>query len=223
MNREWIEKFYSECGREVSLAYNVLNYTNNWGVTLATAVIAIALISTVGIRDSGIVLRYPTTVHWFVVIVAWIIMSRFFVRSCLALTNMYRWNTLIKAAVKVLSLSENHADLPVFERNFYKQVKTYFFEWKSPIPQSKIAWNTLKLMYLPFFITLFVLIVWGFIALDRTWIWGIAMAIFIGVSTWEARQFLTWYGLQYEAVDLEDEPEVTEIWARSLADRSKQK
>lgn len=218
MNREWISKFYTECGREVSLAYNVLNYTNNWGVTLVTAVIAIALVSSIDIREGDIILRYPTAVHWIVVIIAWIIMSRFFVRSCLALTNMYRWNTLIRASSKVLSLPEDHAELPTFERNFCKQVKTYFYDWKSPIRQSKIAGDTLKLMYLPFFIILLVLIVWGFVVLEKNWIWWVALAVLVVAIAWEMRQFLTWYGLQYEAVSLEDEPEITEIWAKNWTD-----
>lgn len=53
MNREWLQKFYSECGREVSLAYNVLNYSNNWGVTLGAAVLATGFMSAVKTDPSG--------------------------------------------------------------------------------------------------------------------------------------------------------------------------
>ncbi len=107
MERKWLEQFYEECGREVSLAYNVLNQTNNWGVTIAAAVVAAGLLDSIRLVGAKLEIFYPTIPHWYLVIFAWVIMVRFFVRSALALTNMYRWNELIKASMKVLSLPDD--------------------------------------------------------------------------------------------------------------------
>lgn len=212
MNRSWVEKFYGECGREVSLAYNVLNHTNSWGITLTAAVLAIGVIGTVRFENGSINSTYPTVVHWFYVIVAWIIMVRFFMRSCLALTNMYRWNTLIYAASSILSLPDDDKDLPIFERNFIKKVKAYYYDWKSPRKPSNILWHSLKLMYLWFFIILLTLIIWGFVEVEKSWLYLVGSLLFVVPTALEILWFFRWEGLRYEALDLEEEPELTGIW-----------
>jgi hypothetical protein len=212
MNRDWLKQFYGECGREVSLAYNVLNHTNSWGVTLVAGVLALAIIGTVRAENGNINLTYPTIIHWFYVIVAWIIMVRFFMRSCLALTNMYRWNTLIYAAGAILSLPEGHKELPVFERNFIKKVKAYFYDWKSPKHRIDVVWHSLKLIYLWFFLILLALIIWGLVGLERNGVYIIGVLLFVVPTALEIRWFFTWEGLRYEALDLEKEPEITQLW-----------
>lgn len=96
VDRDWIEKFYGECGREVSLAYNTLNQSNNWGITLITAVLATSFIGSMKVESGSLKFYYPTIYHWHYIIVAWVVLLRFFVRSALALLNMYRWNSLIR-------------------------------------------------------------------------------------------------------------------------------
>ncbi len=132
MNRDWLEKFYCECGREVSLAYNVLNHANTWGVTLVTAFLATVLIKAIKFENGQIVFLYPTYVHWFMIIIAWIALLRFFARSALGLTNMYRWNELIHAASKALSISEDDPRCALFERNCAKKIESYFYRFQSP-------------------------------------------------------------------------------------------
>jgi uncharacterized BrkB/YihY/UPF0761 family membrane protein len=140
-------------------------------------------------------------------------MVRFYVRSCLALVNMYRWNTLINAASKILSLPEGHASLPVFERNFAKKVKAYFYNWQSPIPRRKLVRECFKLIYIWFFMIIIGLIIWGAIALydgQMLWIGGILLLLI--PTAWETYSFLTYRGFKLKSLDLEDEPDITKPW-----------
>lgn len=138
MERGWLEKFYTECGREVSLAYNVLNQSDTWGVTLVAAILATSFIGAVRVENGVVTLLYPTSIHWFYVIGGWVIMLRFFTRSALGLVNMYRWNELIKACAKVLSLPEGHPALPVYKRNCAKKIDAYYLRWKSPASRRRV-------------------------------------------------------------------------------------
>ncbi len=217
MERDWIRTFYTECGREVSLAYDVLNQTTNWGVTLTAAVLAASFVDALQPGPSGkLEFLYPTTVHWFYAIVAWVVMVRFFVRSCIALVNMYRWNTLICAASKVLSLPEESPDARVYSRNLARQVKAYFYDWYSPIPRGKAIWNSLKLMYIWFFLILLVLVVWGAVQIDKDWLFFAGVAAFVVSTSLETYWFVTWRGLKYYRVELESEREITSLWLGRL-------
>jgi hypothetical protein len=212
MERKWLEKFYTECGREVSLAYNVLNHSNNWGVTLATAVLATSFIGAVKFENGKMTLLYPTIIHWFYIIIAWIIMLRFFIRSALGLINMYRWNTLIYASSKILSLPESNLALPVYMRNCAKKIDAYYYRWKSPISKRKLIWENLKLMYFWFFFIVLALFIWGVIVLERNWLYYVGISLF-GISTIiESVWFIRWRGMKYEKLDMENEPEITQLW-----------
>ena len=211
MEREWLEKFYTECGREVSLAYNVLNHSNSWGVTLVTAVLATGFISLVKFESGKMTLDYPTIFHWFYIIIAWIIMLRFFVRSALGLTNMYRWNTLIYASSKVLSLPEESPILPVYLRNCHKKIDAYYYRWKSPISQRKIIWENLKLMYFWFFLIVLALFVWGAIVLVKNWLYYVGIGLFVVSTIIESIWFVNWRGFKYEKLDLEKEPDIIKL------------
>ena len=215
MKRSWIQVFYTECGREVSLAYNVLNETNTWGVTLAVGLLAAGAVNAVEVADGQIHVLYPTVVHWFFVIVAWIVMVRFFVRSCLALANMYRWNALIDAASKILALPEGDPNLAVFERNFYAKLRAYFYDWRCPVPRSKIIWYSLKLMYLWFFLLLLALILWGAMVLEKDWLYWGALSLLVVPTALEVLWFWRWYGFKHGHVELEEEPDIVVLLTTS--------
>lgn len=212
MEKPWLEKFYTECGREVSLAYTVLNYTNNWGVTLGAGVLATGFLSAVKLESTGIKIVYPTTVHWFFVIFSWIVMIRFFVRSALALVNMYRWNELIFSSSKVLSLSDEDPNRPLFERNLAKKIDSYFFRWRSPRTKRYIIWHSLKLMYMWLFLVVLGLFGWGVACLPRNLYYFIGLAIFLGSTVLESVWFGKWYGMKFEKLELEPEPDILEVW-----------
>jgi hypothetical protein len=211
MERKWLDSFYKECGREVSLAYNVLNQTNNWGITLAVAVVATCFLGTARFEGGSITLAYPTLLQWYLVIFGWIIMVRFFVRSALGLVNMYRWNELINSTCKVLSLPESHPDIPLLNRNLAKKIEAYFFRWRSPKTRWFIVWHNLKLMYLWFFIILLSLFTWGIIGLEKTVLFWVGLILFIVPTIIEIVWFNRWHGLQYQGLELEVEKDLKEI------------
>jgi hypothetical protein len=211
MERKWLEAFYKECGREVSLAYNVLNQTNNWGITLAVAVVVTCFLGTARVEGRTIYLTYPTLLQWYLVIFGWIIMVRFFVRSALGLVNMYRWNELINSTCKVLSLPESHPDTPLLNRNLAKKIEAYFFRFRSPKTRRFIVWHNLKLMYLWFFIILLCLFTWGIIVLEKTILFWVGLLLFIIPTIIEIVWFNRWYGLQYQGLELEVEKDLKDI------------
>jgi len=212
MNRDWLKQFYDQCGREVSLAYNVLNQTNNWGITLASAVITLALVDAVRTDRSSPTLVYPTIYHWLAVILAWTIMVRFFVRSALALTNMYRWNVLMSATGNLLSLPDGHPAAVVLQRNLARKMAAYLFRWRSPEGGLKIVWNNLKLMFLWFQLILLALIVWGIVALKKDALYWVGIGLLIVPTVLEVYWYVTYRAFRYERVQLEPEPEMAEVW-----------
>jgi hypothetical protein len=215
MEKQWIESFYKECGREVSLAYNVLNQTNTWGVTLGSAVLTAGLLGAIKVGEGNIYFNYPNIYQWYFVIVAWIIMLRFFVRSALGLANMYRWNFLIKASTKVLSLPEGHMARPIFLQHLCDAIDAYFYSWKSPIKRAKLFWENLRLMYLWFFLIILVLFIWGLAKLPKNTFYWLGVAAFMVPLVVETIFFLTWNGLKYHKPDTR-EPDIVHIWKDSI-------
>ncbi len=135
-------------------------------------------------------------------------MLRFYVRSCLALVNMYRWNSLIFAANKVLSLPEQHSFINIYYANFAKKVRAYFYDWRSPIPFKKLAWECFRLMYIWLFIILIGLIGWGAIKLRGEEFWWLGIAVLIIPTAWEVYSFVRYRAFKYTRLILEHEPEI---------------
>lgn len=214
MERDWIQEFYKECGREVTLAYNTVNQTNTWGVTLTGIVLASGLMGAARIDTAtgAITFTYPNTLVWFYVIAAWVIMIRFFVRSALGVANMWRWNELIFASAKVLSLGDSNPSLGVFQRNLAKKAKAYYFDWKIPRTQWQIVWNNLVLMYIWFLLGILALFIWGVIGLNRDVAYYAGLVIFFGTTLFEVWLFRNYHGLQYEDVHPEQEPDLQIVW-----------
>jgi len=211
MEKQWIESFYKECGREVSLAYNVLNQTNTWGVTLGSAVLTAGFLGAIKLEVGHIYFNYPNIYQWYFVIVAWIIMLRFFVRSALGLVNMYRWNALIVASTKVLSLPEGHVSRPLFLQHLCDAIDAYYYKWQSPIKRTKLLWNNLLLMYLWFFLIILVFFVWGLIKLPKDIYFWLGISAFAIPLVVEVILFLNWRGLKYQKIDLRG-PDIVKIW-----------
>lgn len=217
MERDWLNNFYKECGREVSLAYNVLNQTNNWAITLITAVLATGFIGSVRFDSNGVMnFNYPTIYHWAFIIVAWIINIRFFMRSALALVNMYRWNTLIYAIVNVLSLPENHPSENAYKKDLSKKINEYFINWRSPISKKKLIWENLRLIYLWFFLILIALFITGVILLERNIYYYIGIIFFHCATIFELVEFFRYYGFRYIKIESTNKQKIYEIWEKEL-------
>ena len=219
MERDWLKSFYKECGREVSLAYDVLNQTNNWAITLIIAVLATGFIGSIRF-DNNDTLKfvYPTIYHWTFIIVAWVINMRFFVRSALALVNMYRWNTLINSTMKVLSLPENHPSSSIFKDNLSKKIESYYFKWNSPIKTRKLFWENLRLIYLWLFLIIIALFIIGLILLEKNLFYFIGLGFFIAATAYEVINFLFYRAFKYVEVPEIINPDILKLWDNTIND-----
>src|ERR1700722_6864469 len=83
VDRRFLDTFYRECGREVTLAYTVLNQTNTWAITFSAAAIA-PLIALVKKEATGeYTFDYPNPYYWLYLILVWGVLLRFLQRSAL--------------------------------------------------------------------------------------------------------------------------------------------
>jgi len=150
---KWLDTYYAEVGREIGVASSQLHQTTNWsiGITMA-AVSAIAL-------SKG---PYPQPWTMAAVVVAFILVLRFFVRSCLAYVNLDKWNKVHRAITEYrlgLSSDQREACLSRIEQ----AISAYHIQWHSPRPIGKLLWSNLKLGYLHLFLILLALLGVGII------------------------------------------------------------
>jgi len=193
IDRKFLDTFYRECGREVTLAYTVLNQTNTWAITFFAAVIGsslVGLVKKVSPRDYSF--DYPNPFHWLYLILAWGLLLRFIQRSALALSNMYRWNKLATSVWEVAALPACHPLQAELNDALVLLVDELMIRWREPRSRLFVLWGTLKLMYIGPLIVLLVLIGWGIIALphDALYWWGIH--VFVAWTAMEALFFANW-------------------------------
>jgi hypothetical protein len=193
IDRKFLDTFYRECGREVTLAYTVLNQTNTWAITFFAAVIGSSLVGLVKKDSPGSYsFDYPNPFHWLYLILAWGLLLRFIQRSALALSNMYRWNKLAASVWEVAALPERHPLQPELNDALVLLVDELMIRWRDPHPRGFVLWGTLKLMYIGPLVVLLGLIIWGILALphDALYWWGIHILV-----AWTAMEVLfvvTW-------------------------------
>lgn len=194
IDRKFLDTFYRECGREVTLAYTVLNQTNTWAVTFFAIAMGPSLIGLVRkpIGAETFVLDYPNEFVWLYLIFAWGILLRFLQRSALALANMYRWNELATATWEVSALREDHQRQLDLNDKLVETVNRLMMNWGDPRPRRQILWSTLKLMYLVPLAILLYLFIWGFAGLPRTPLYWAGTCMFIGWTTVELLFFFNW-------------------------------
>jgi len=166
IDNDWLDKYYAEVGREIGLASNMLHNTTNWsiGVTMG-AVSAIAL--------SG--RPYPQTWTLGVVVVGFILVFRFFIRSCLAYANMDKWNHIHRMITK-FRFGLDGKSKEKMEQEILDCVMRYHIKWESSRKPSKIVRSNLKLGYIYLFAILGYLVIHG-----------------IAQSTWRQDQWPTWF------------------------------
>lgn len=185
-NDEWLKLFYTEVGREISLAYTTLNQMKNFAVIAVAALVGgVASISGLMATSPDKTLFYTglfvgaCATHLFVV--------RFFVRSILCYNNLIKWNILQADLVRLKLASTN----PEKEnRIFAKHLDQYYLNWHAPLPRTNQIVSNLKLGFGLLFVIPPPLIVWGLI---QTWgepfTMGVATLTLLGTLI-EVRDFL---------------------------------
>jgi hypothetical protein len=159
LNADWVDTFYKECGREVTLAYTTLNQMKNWAMTVAAAALS-------GLAFGTSSASYPNRYMFVGVVVVYVFVLRFYIRAILCYINLSRWNKLQSDCVELRLISRVRVGEPArtaqaLETQFRNDVQDYYFRWLSPIDRKTQLLSNLKLGFgLVFALTLFFLF-WG--------------------------------------------------------------
>jgi hypothetical protein len=157
--QKWLEAFYKECGREVTLAYTTLNQMKNWAMIVVAAAIS-------GLSFGATADNYPNIPMFVGTVVVYTFVLRFYVRAILCYINLGRWNLLQRDCIK-LTLAPSASDGATLEAKLAEDIETYYHQWRSPYDRKTQLISNLKLGFglllaLPVFF-----MAWGALAL-----WG---------------------------------------------------
>jgi hypothetical protein len=128
---DWLEHFYKECGREVTLAYTTLNQMKNWAVLVVAAVVS-AVVAT---QKTSLGDPHNDLAVYIGALIAYIFTLRFFVRAILCYINLTRWNNLQLSIVafKVAKPSSDDAKTSnELKERLLKQLDQLYFGWHAP-------------------------------------------------------------------------------------------
>src|SRR5436309_1275077 len=96
---KWVENFYKECGREVTLAYTTLNQMKNWAVLIVAAVVSAVVSLNKTTTASSPAPQSSTLAVYAGSLIVYVFVLRFFIRAILCYINLVRWNNLQAAIV----------------------------------------------------------------------------------------------------------------------------
>jgi hypothetical protein len=131
---KWLEKFYAEAGREVTLAYTTLNQMKNWAVLIVGAVLS-AVTAVQKLNPTGEVNELPIFVG---AVIAYVFTLRFFVRAILCYINLSRWNNIQNSivALKVAQPSPRAGSVAKTAKQLKAQllqnIDELYFKWLAP-------------------------------------------------------------------------------------------
>jgi len=131
---KWLEHFYKECGREITLAYTTLNQMKNWAVVIVgaalSAVVAISKTGDVGQRGVAVFVGAA---------VAYVFALRFFMRAIICYNNLIRWNNLQKS---IISYKLVAAEEQITADQLKESIRQLYHEWRVPSTMSR--WKQLR-------------------------------------------------------------------------------
>jgi hypothetical protein len=127
----WIEHFYKECGREVTLAYTTLNQMKNWAVLIVAAVVS----AVVAVQRTGLGQPQNDVAVYVGALIAYIFTLRFFVRAILCYINLIRWNNLQRSIVAYKigkPTSDNAKTSEQLKDELLEKLDQLYFGWHAP-------------------------------------------------------------------------------------------
>jgi hypothetical protein len=188
LNRKWVETFYKECGREVTLAYTTLNQMKNWAMTIVAAALS-------GLAFGTRSENYPNKYMFVGVVIVYVFVLRFYIRAILCYINLCRWNKLQSDCVELELLPRERENAPsktpeALETQLSEDVQNYYFQWLSPIDRKTQLLSNLKLGFgLVFALTLFFLL-WGLLNLWEERLVKSLLVFCVGTTVVEFNDFL---------------------------------
>src|SRR6201991_468178 len=176
---KWLEAFYKECGREVTLAYTTLNQMKNWAMVIVAALISAMV--TLGRPGEGEIKPAALVGMHAAAVVAYVFNLRFFVRAILCYINLSRWNRLQASIVearlipKPVKVGETPATQDS-QTKLKEDIELYYHSWRSPINRKSQLIQNLKLGFaLVLGLPLFFVIVWSVELWDNWLVRGLAV------------------------------------------------
>jgi hypothetical protein len=170
---KWLDNFYRECGREVTLAYTTLNQMLNWAIAMVAASIAAAVAFTSG-NTAGSAPSQPFSISvpvFIIAVIGYVFNLRFFIRAILCYINLIRWNTLQSAIVSYMLLPQNtgtHRNVltRTQRRNeLVQHIQHYYYDWLSPLDRPSQLFQNLKLGFYLILALPFIFVVMGTLTL----------------------------------------------------------
>lgn len=187
LDSDWVETFYKECGREVTLAYTTLNQMKNWAMTVAAAALS-------GLAFGTSSSTYPNKYMFVGVVIVYVFVLRFYIRAILCYINLCRWNTLQRDCIELRLLQKEYdARLPrsqeELETQFRDDVQNYYHRWLSPIDRKTQLLSNLKLGFgLVFALTIFFFL-WGLLNLWHERLVRALLVFSVGTTVVEFNDF----------------------------------
>lgn len=150
---KWLDIYYTEVGREIGVASSQFHDTTNWSIGITTAAVSAIVLSSQ---------PYPQVWNLGLAVVAFVLLIRFFLRTCLAYAYLTKWSDL-HTLITEYRLSDNTEEKQRLKDKIIRSIELYHLKWQSPRPIRSILWSNLKLGYLYMFLILGFLCIWGFI------------------------------------------------------------
>lgn len=201
-NEKYLESIYDRVNDQFILSRNSQQNTHQWVISLALALVTAVL--TLGGNQNP----YPSEFNFIAILVSFPLLFRFFVRSCLETSILYKWMTIRNALDEYYYLKSNNAgNTKEYKKYLDETLLLYYFKWKSPRKLGKIIWDNIRLAYFWPFIVIISLVVWGYAALPLSKLICITSVIVSSFMLYEIITFFTYRGFQYKKTNTR-KPEV---------------
>ena len=192
-NEKYLDSIYDRVNDQFILSRNSQQNTHQWVISLALALITAVL--TLGGNQNP----YPSEFNFIAILVSLPLLIRFFVRSCLETSILYKWMTIRNALDEYYFLkSKNKENTTEYKKYLDETIFLYYFKWKSPTRLGKIIWDNVRLAYFWPFIVIIALIVWGYVVLPYSRIVCITSIIVSSFMVYEIITFFTYKGFKYK-------------------------
>jgi hypothetical protein len=188
LDERWIEAFYKECGREVTLAYTTLNQMKNWAMTVTAAAIS-------GLAFGSNATSYPNRFMFVGVVVVYVFVLRFYIRAILCYINLCRWNRLQSDCVELKLTPRDITGRPTkncveLEKQFLDDLQNYYFKWLSPIDRKTQILSNIKLGFGLLFALVLFFFSWGLLNLWQDRLVKALLFFCVGTTIVELNDFL---------------------------------
>jgi PEGA domain-containing protein len=184
---KWLEAFYKECGREVTLAYTTLNQMKNF----AMIAVAAAISGTAFSKDAN---RFPDERMFVGIVIVYVFVLRFFFRAIICYINLTRWNTLQNACAQLKLIPDARSGAKTKlerESEFRYNYQHFYVQWLSPISRNAQIVSNLRLGFGLLFALPVFFGTWGLISLWRSPIVEGMTVFALGITLVEVYDFFT--------------------------------